>query len=146
MSRSTRPEPEIELATTALRAVQHGLSAHAGEPVLQLAVQGEETVPVPREAVELLARILSSMAAGRGVTIMPANAELTTAQAAEILNVSRPHVIKLLDEGKIEYRMVGTHRRIRADSLRQFQRTDGLRRRDAFAELVSLSQDSGEKE
>ncbi|MFJ3395310.1 helix-turn-helix domain-containing protein [Leifsonia aquatica] len=146
MSRNTHPEPEIALATAALRAVQHGLSAHVDEPVLQLAVQGEETVPVPREAVELLARILGSMAAGRGVTIMPANAELTTAQAAEILNVSRPHVIKLLDEGKIDFRMVGTHRRIRADSLRDFQRTDGLRRRDAFAELVALSQDSGEKE
>jgi excisionase family DNA binding protein len=122
------------------------LSTHADEPVLRLAVQDEETVPIPREAVELLARILGSMAAGRSVTIMPANAELTTMQAAEILNVSRPHVIKLLDEGKIAFRLVGTHRRIRADSLREFQRTDGLERRDAFAELVALSQDSGERE
>jgi len=146
MSQNTHPDPDVELATVALRAVQHGLSEHEGEPVVQLAVQGQETVPVPREAVELLARILGSMAAGRGVTIMPANAELTTMQAAQVLNVSRPFVIKLLDEGKIEYRMVGTHRRIRADSLHEFKRNDALRRRDAFAEMVALSQDSGERE
>lgn len=140
------PDPDVELATIALRAVQHGLSEHEGAPAVELAVEGQETVAVPREAVELLARILGSMAAGRGVTIMPASAELTTMQAAQVLNVSRPFVIKLLDEGKIDFRMVGTHRRIRADSLQDFKRKDALRRRDAFAELVALSQDSGERE
>ena len=77
---------------------------------------------------------------------MPANAELTTAQAAQVLNVSRPFLIKMLDEGKIEFRMVGSHRRIRADSLRAFKAQDDLRRRDAFAEMVALSQELGEQE
>jgi len=146
MTPSAHPQPDIELATRALRAVQHGLSVHQDQEVIPLAVEGEEPVPVPREAVELLARILGSMSAGRGVTIMPANAELTTAQAAQVLNVSRPFLIKLLDKGGIDFRMVGTHRRIRADSLAEYKRADDLRRRDAFAELVALSQDMGEQE
>lgn len=146
MAANAIPQRDAELATTALRAVQRGLSTHREDAVIPMAVEDEEIVEVPREAMELFARILGSMAAGRAVTIVPADAELTTQQAAELLNVSRPHVIKLLDEGKIAFRMVGTHRRIRAESLREFQRNDDLRRRDALAELITLSQDVGERE
>ena len=59
--------------------------------------------------------ILEAMAAGRGVTIIPENAELTTVQAVEVLNVSRPFLIKLLEEDRIPYRKVGKHRRIRME-------------------------------
>lgn len=61
----------------------------------------------------MLLEILEAMAAGRGVTIVSENAELTTVEAAKVLNVSRPFVIKLLDEKKVTFRKVGTHRRIR---------------------------------
>ncbi|MFI7062589.1 helix-turn-helix domain-containing protein [Kribbella sp. NPDC050124] len=98
---------------------------------------------VPRSAVELLARILAHMAAGQGVSVVPADAELTTQQAADLLNVSRPFLIGLLDAGEIEYRKVGKHRRIRADSLLDYKRTDDQRRREAADELTALGQEMG---
>lgn len=79
---------------------------------------GGDGITVPREAAELLLRVLSSMAAGQPVTLIPEHAELTTQQAAELLNVPRPFLIKLLEEGHIEFRLVGTHRRVQAASLR----------------------------
>jgi excisionase family DNA binding protein len=83
------------------------------------------------------------MAAGQGVTVVPSHAELTTQQAAEILNVSRPFVIKLLGEGLIDYRTVGTHRRIRADSLLEYKRRDDAARHDAAGELAAMTQELG---
>lgn len=94
-----------------------GVAPDVGE-TLDVKVWGTaESLHLPREAFELIRDVLANMAAGQGVTVVPAHAELTTQQAAEMLNVSRPHVIKLLDEGQIEYRLVGRHRRILASSL-----------------------------
>jgi len=103
---------------------------------------GEELV-VPRSAVELLGRILAHMASGQGVSVVPAHAELTTQQAADLLNVSRPHLIGLLEAGEIGYRKVGKHRRVRASSLLEYMRADDRRRRAAADELSALTQEMG---
>ena len=62
-----------------------------------------------------------SLAAGRGVSIIPENAELTTVQAAEVLNVSRPFLIKLLEDGSIPHRKVGKHRRVRMEDIMSYK-------------------------
>ena len=98
---------------------------------------------MPRGAVELLARILAHMANGQAVSVVPANAELTTQQAADLLNVSRPFLIGLLNAGEIDYRLVGTHRRIRAESLLAYLRADDQRRRQTADELTALNQEMG---
>ena len=103
----------------------------------------DETLEVPRAAVELLARILAHMAAGESVSIVPLHAELTTQQAAALLNVSRPFLINLLEAGEIEYRTVGRHRRIRAQSLCQYMHRDDQQRREAADELSALNQEMG---
>jgi excisionase family DNA binding protein len=77
----------------------------------------DEPIELPAGAVTLLLDILGAMASGQGVTIIPEDAELTTVQAADILHVSRPFLIKLLDGGQIPYRRVGKHRRIRREAL-----------------------------
>lgn len=102
-----------------------------------------ELVPVPPAAVELLVRILSEMAAGNSITLIPMHAELTTREAAAILNVSRPFLISLLENGTIPHRKVGTHRRIRAEDLLAFKRRSETERERAMDELATLSQEMG---
>ncbi|WP_235001957.1 helix-turn-helix domain-containing protein [Actinacidiphila paucisporea] len=75
--------------------------------------------------------MLAHLGAGRGVSVVPADAELTTQQAADILNVSRPFLVGLLNAGEIEYRNVGTHRRIKASSPIEYKQQDDRRRRGA---------------
>jgi excisionase family DNA binding protein len=143
---AVRPDAsEIKAADVAMRRVKRYLSTHADEHDIRVVVGGDpdDTLSLPRGAVELLARILAHMAAGQGVSVVPAHAELTTQQAADLLNVSRPYLIGLLDAGEIEYRKVGKHRRVRADSLMDYKRRDDHQRREVADELAELNQDMG---
>ncbi|MCU1260745.1 MAG: transcriptional regulator, MerR family [Bryobacterales bacterium] len=103
----------------------------------------EETVKLPASVVRLLVRILEEMARGNAVTLIPVHAELTTQEAADMLNISRPSLIQLLEEGKIEYRKVGTHRRIRFEALMAYKRRMDADRRAALAELAAYDQEIG---
>lgn len=103
----------------------------------------EETLQLPAPAVKMLVRILEEMARGNAVTLIPVHAELTTQEAADMLNISRPSLIQLLDEGKMEYRKVGTHRRIRFDALMAYKRQADAERRAALTELAAYDQEIG---
>jgi len=92
----------------------------------------------------MLAQILGFLANGQGVTVTPSNAMLTTQQAANILNVSRPYLIKLLEAGEIPFEKVGTHRRVAFGQLMEYRRRDDQERRSAADELTELGQELGE--
>ena len=141
----TPDEDAARTAAQALGRVQAYLSRHPVGPATVHLVDddGDDELVVPRVAVELLARLLAHLANGQGVSIVPAHAELTTQQAADLLNVSRPYLIGLLESGEIAHRKVGTHRRVPAGSLLEYKRRDDARRRDAADELSVLTQEMG---
>ncbi len=101
----------------------------------------EEPIELPAGAVTLLLDILGAMASGQGVTIIPEDAELTTVQVADILHVSRPFLIKLLDEGQIPYRRVGKHRRIRMEDVMNYKRAIDQQREAVLDQLVAEAQE-----
>ena len=138
-------DADAELASRAARRIRDYLSAHpGGDPVrIQGELAGDDALVVPRDAAVMFAQILALLASGQGVQIMPDAAELTTQQAADYLNVSRPYLIKLLEADEIPYRLVGSHRRISFADLREYKRRDGLARRQAADELTRLSEELG---
>lgn len=136
------PEPtDAELAASALRELHAALAAE-GPVRLHLAGQAND-VELPRAAFAALTQVLDSFAQGDGVTVLPAQAELTTQQAAAALQVSRPFLIGLLNAGEIEYRTVGTHRRVKAASVIRYLREDDERRHAAADALAVETRELG---
>jgi excisionase family DNA binding protein len=142
----SRPgDADAELASRAARRIRDYLTTHPGNDPLRIQgeLAGDDALVVPREAAVMFARVLAFLANGQSVQVIPDIAELTTQQAADFLNVSRPYLIKLLEAGEIPVRMVGTHRRVRFEDLRQYKLRDDLTRRGAADDLAQLSQELG---
>jgi excisionase family DNA binding protein len=121
-------EQEQELATKSARVLSPLVTAAPEETRVQLVRTGE-VVALPNSAMRLFVDLLGHMGRGDAVRLVAVNAELSTQQAADLLNVSRPYLISLLDEGKLEYRKVGRHRRIPARAALAYK--DATRARSA---------------
>ena len=98
-------------------------------------------VVLPARVFDALLELLRHTAEGNAVTLVPVHAELTTQQAADLLNVSRPHLIKLLESAAIPFHRTGRHRRVYAKDLFAYRERRRAESRDAFLELAALSQD-----
>lgn len=138
-------EIESEVAERALRRIRLYLQRH-DEDAISLHVEGgqsDEVLVVPRESVHLFAQMLAHMANGDGVAVLPTHKRLTTQQAADALNVSRPYLIKLLEEGKIPHEKVGRHRRVRLDDVLDYRRKSLAEQNAAADDLSRLGQEWG---
>ena len=98
---------------------------------------------MPKEAFDLLLEILAQMANGNAVTIVPVQAEFTTQQAADFLNVSRPFLIELLEARALPHRKVGSHRRVRFEDLLRYKQADDAKRQTVLDQLAAQAQELG---
>ena len=101
----------------------------------------EQILEIPKSAYQLLIDILSQMAQGNAVTLIPVHAELTTQEAADLLNVSRPYLVKLLESKQIPFHKVGRHRRIRFEDLMNYKNQIDSDRMLALDELAAQAQE-----
>ncbi len=148
----TIPEPtqqDVEMARSAssvLRAHAETLGLTEGS-VGQLRVQVDadgDLIELPPMVTRLLQIVLEHMAAGHPISIMPLEAEMTTQQAADMLGVSRPFFIKLLEQGAVQHRKVGRHRRIRVADLLAYRKQNQAARSAALDELTQIGQELGD--
>ena len=102
-----------------------------------------QTFVLPAAAVRFLTDIMAHLAEGRAVSVMPKDAELTTKQAADALNVSRPHLVRLLKDGKVPHHMAGTHRRVLLQDVLAYRRARLAASNDAMDELAAQAQELG---
>jgi excisionase family DNA binding protein len=137
------PTPdEVDVARSSSRT----LAKYADEDRVNLTIngqQGKDELILPGGVVDLLLNILSELSQGNAISVMPVHAELSTQEAANLLNVSRPYLVKLLEAGAIGFKKVGTHRRVLAKDLLEYKARVDTERAAALDELAELAQENG---
>jgi excisionase family DNA binding protein len=130
-------QEESRLASSASRRL-----ARCGQRNLKLQIVGQrgDAITLPASAVQHLVRLLSEMASGNSMALVPLRAELTTQEAADVLGVSRPFLVRLLKAGAIPSRKVGTHRRVHATDLMAYRHAIDQQRLKTLAELTAQAQ------
>lgn len=143
-TRAPGKEPIVapEEERPALASIEKYLESKRGRPA-RLVGPTKDGVPLPSSLHRVLVEAARQLAEGNGVSIMPVTAEVTTQQAADLLNVSRPFVIGLLDKGEIPFHKVGTHRRIRLKDVLVYKRRRDASRRAVIERLAAEAQELG---
>jgi excisionase family DNA binding protein len=133
----------LHRALKSLKALQEAVNAKALGKKCRLVGPEGKSIEIPESVFYVLERVAEVLANGDGVSVVPVGKELTTQQAADLLNVSRQYLVRLLEAGKIPFTRTGKHRRIRMDELLAFKRERDKERRAALEELQELSEDFG---
>ncbi|WP_236979962.1 helix-turn-helix domain-containing protein [Membranihabitans maritimus] len=103
----------------------------------------EERIKVPRSALKLLVKILKEISHGNPISIVPIATEMTTQAAAELLGCSRPHVVKLLEEGEIEFTKVGKHRRVKYEDVIKYKNALKAKQKATISRIMELDEEAG---
>ena len=135
---------DVEMARVAQRCIMEALDHSRAAAITLTTDNGEHpTVQVPPAALKLIGQLLGAMSEGRSVTLLPAGQELTTVEAANFLNVSRPFVIKEIEAGRLRHRMVGTHRRIAFEDLITYARSMRQQQDSALERMADNAHELG---
>ena len=138
-------EKEVEAAVQGQRELASLLSTKFETQRIDIFDKEDKphTLVLPTSALRLLVDILGELAIGNAVKVVPVHAELTSQEAADLLNVSRPHLVKMLEEGAIPFTKTGRHRRIRFSDLMEFKQRRDAESQEAMEALVRQAQELG---
>ena len=115
---------------------------HSDYPEIEID-ETKERIKIPLNALKLLAKILKETGQGKPISIVPIATEITTQAAAELLGCSRPHLVKLLEEGKISFTKIGKHRRIKYQDVLEYKKQLKDKQRKLLIEIVKADEESG---
>ena len=142
---TTKPtRSEQEAARRSLPALEESLKCLSKKDTTEIEI--EETaqkIIVPTMALQLLSRILKDLGEGRPVQIVPIAAEMTTQAAAELLGCSRPHVVKLLEQGRIPFTKIGKHRRVRYEDVMKYRKAMKEAQRQLLKDMMRDDEEAG---
>ncbi len=102
-----------------------------------------EKIKIPLSALKLLGEILKAMGQGKVISLVPIATEVTTQAAAEMLGCSRPHLVKLLEDGKIAFTKVGKHRRIKLDDIMKYRKQMKEQQKQNIIDIMNLDEETG---
>lgn len=136
------PIAPLESERFALTKIEHLLSARKDHGPMLVGPKGEQ-IELPESVFRVLRQVVHAMAQDQAVTVVPVHKRLTTQQSADLLGVSRPYLVRLLDEGEIPFTRTGAHRRIRFDDLMAYAERRDEKRREGLARLTQLSEEIG---
>jgi excisionase family DNA binding protein len=131
----------LEQETAAIKKLENLLNFGGSQPKL-VGANGEE-ITLPESVYKVLHEAVHAMAMGKLVSIAIQEPEMTTQQAADFLDVSRPHLIKLLEKGEIPFIRVGTHRRVRFEDVMKYREQRDKQRKEGLNKLTQFLQNEG---
>jgi excisionase family DNA binding protein len=142
LERTTKKDQKIALSTLPLLKETSKRVTKGESNYIKIAIEGKnELLKIPKKAMFLLFEIMKNMAEGKSMTLIPSDSEISTQQAADMLNVSRPHLIKLLEEGQIPYKKVGSHRRIELKDILEYEDRQKKNRKTQLDFLAQQAQE-----
>lgn len=135
---------DVEMARSAQRCIMEALDQSRAAVITLTTTDGSHpSIELPPAALKLIGQLLGAMSEGRPLALMPSKQELSTVEAANFLNVSRPFVIKEIEEGRLPHRKVGTHRRVALDDLVSYAREMRKRQEGALERMAQNARELG---
>ena len=137
-------EQEQEMARVAQRCIMESLDRSKAAEIVLTSDDGElPPAPLPPNSLRLIAQVLGALSKGKAVTVVPAERELSTLEAANLLNVSRPFLIKQMEANELPYRLVGSHRRVTAEDLMAYRQRMHAGQADALKRMADDAAEMG---
>ena len=142
IKRTTKEDQQIAMkALQDFKALSKNIESSKKDGIKIKIQETGEYITIPRRAIALFSSIIQNMAEGKTISIVPSNSEISTQQAADILNVSRPHLVKLLETHKIPFKKVGSHRRILLNDILAHKKHLAKQRDEQLKFLSNQAQD-----
>lgn len=141
INKPSKDEQKVAIESyDALAAVLKGLKSDNPEIEIE---ETEERIKIPLSALKLLGDILEAMSQGKPFSLVPFATEVTTQKAAEILGCSRPHLVKLLEDGEINFTKVGKHRRVKFEDVMKYKKKMKAAQKQRIIDIMKSDEELG---